>query len=142
MKSHSRKVGMWILVAYSCKKCFIKVKKNNWALQKLCQKGALKVTICWKNQIDQINIFTFKDDLVVDVGAKMWILVSYSCKKCFIKVKKKSLSSVKAFARKIHKIWPFVKKNQVDQINILTFMDDLVVDGMEKMWILFSYSCK
>ena len=29
------------------------------------------------------------DDLVVDIMAKMWILVSYSCKKCFVKVKKK-----------------------------------------------------
>ena len=81
---------MWNLVSYSCKKCFIKVKKIKFELCKSpCQKDAWKVTICWKKQVDQINFFTFMDDIVVDVREKIWILVSYNCKKWFIKVKKK-----------------------------------------------------
>ena len=34
----------------------------------------------------------------------------YSCKKCFLKVKKKSLSFAKALVRRMHKRWPFVEK--------------------------------
>ena len=52
------------------------------------QKDALKVTIWWKSQVDQINIFTFMDELLIDVTEKMWILDSYSCKEWFIKVMK------------------------------------------------------
>ena len=44
------------------------------------------------------------------------------------KSEKKSLSFAKALVRKMHKRLPFVEKSQVDQINIFTFMDDVVVD--------------
>ena len=47
-----------------------------------------------KYQVDQTNIFTFMDDLVVDVIKKMLIFISLSCKKCFIKVKKKKVWSL------------------------------------------------
>ena len=80
------------------------------------------VNICWKTQIDQINILTFMDASVVEGKEKMWILVWYSCKKCFIKVNKKSLSFENALVRSIHKWQPFV-----DEINIFAFTDDLVV---------------
>ena len=52
-------------------------------------------TTCWRNQVDQINIFTFMDDLVVDVTEKMWILFLYRCKKSFIKVNKKKFELCK-----------------------------------------------
>ena len=43
----------------------------------------------WLKNSDQINIFTYMDDLVFDGTEKMWILDLYSCKKCFVNVKKK-----------------------------------------------------
>ena len=42
-----------------------------------------------ENQVDKMNIFTFMDDLMVDVTEKFRMLISYICKKCFIKVQNK-----------------------------------------------------
>ena len=58
------------------------------------------MTICYNNQVAQINIFTFMDDIVVDVTEKLLILDTYSCKKCFIKVKKKKFKLCKSTCEK------------------------------------------
>ena len=76
------------------KKCFIKVKKKKLEPCKALFRRMYK----WQPLVENIRLIrsiSFMDDLVVDVTEKMWILVSYRCKKCFIKVNKKKLELCK-----------------------------------------------
>ena len=62
-------------------------EKKVWASHKPLLEGFINGYHLLKNSGWSEQYLHLMDDLVVDVAEKMWFFVSYSYKKCFIKVK-------------------------------------------------------